>query len=85
MKFERFPNRYEVLIVVLTLGTIGGAFWEFFGNKLSMGPQETRFVAAMRKLLIELEQFTYSRGPQTTAPEDRLIASDGKVSGIVRN
>jgi hypothetical protein len=74
VKLEHLPNRYEVLIVVLTLGTIGGAFWEFFGNKLSMGPQETKFVAAMRKLLIELEQFTYNRGPQTTTPDNRLIA-----------
>jgi hypothetical protein len=80
-KFEHFPSRYEVLIVVLTLGTIGGAFWEFFGNKLSMAPQETRFVAAMRTLLIELEKFTYSRGSQTLTPEERLIAfTDGFIA-----
>src|SRR5437879_2959989 len=47
-KLQHFPGKEEMLIVILTLGTIGGAFWEFFGNKLSMAPQETRFVAAMR-------------------------------------
>ncbi|HBB95560.1 MAG TPA: hypothetical protein DC054_09225 [Blastocatellia bacterium] len=73
VSFRHPPNRLEVLILILTVGTIGGALWEFFGNKLSMGPQETRFVAAMRVLLIELEKFTYGsvNGAKTT--DQRLV------------
>lgn len=80
-KFQHFPGREEMLIVILTLGTIGGALWEFFGNKLSMAPQETRFVATTRKLLIELEKFTYGRGPQNKTPEERLVDfTDGFIA-----
>jgi len=71
--FRHSPNRFDVLILVLTVGTIGGALWEFFGNKLSMAPQETRFVAAMRVLLIELEKFTYGSVNGSKTPDQRLI------------
>ena len=80
-KLQHFPDNEQMLIVILTLGTIGGAIWEFFGNKLSMAPQETRFVAAMRTLLIELEKFTYNRGPQSKTPEERLVDfTDGFIA-----
>lgn len=72
-RFQHSPNKGEVLILVLTLGTIAGALWEFFGNKLSTAPQEVRFIAAMRTLLIELEQFTYGVKNDGKSPQDRLV------------
>jgi hypothetical protein len=83
--FRHPPNRLEVLILVLIVGTIGGALWEFFGNKLSMAPQETRFVNAMRMLLIELEKFTYGSVDENKTPQERLIEfTDGFIAATCK-
>src|SRR5205085_7341012 len=44
-------------ILLLTLGTVIAAGWEFFGNKLATSPQEIRFVLGIRSLLTQLEKF----------------------------
>lgn len=71
IRFEHLPNSEELLILIVTLGTIAGALWEFFGNKLSTTPQEVRFVATIRALLIELEKFTYGTS-KDKSPKERL-------------
>ncbi len=48
---------WHVFILVITLGTVGAAVWDFFGNKLGTTPQEIRFVLGIRSLLIRLEKF----------------------------
>jgi hypothetical protein len=45
------------LIIVVIIGTVGAAVWEFFGNKLTSSPQEIRFAAGIRGLLDRTERY----------------------------
>jgi hypothetical protein len=47
-------------IFLLALATILAAAWEFFGNKLSVSPQEVRFALGVRGLLEELQNFCFT-------------------------
>jgi hypothetical protein len=63
------------LILILTIGTIAAAAWEFWGNKLTTSPQEVRFVNGMVQLIRELEKFCYLSDPRKQKTfEDFLTA-----------
>jgi hypothetical protein len=68
----RWPTSFQWLVLVLTLGTLAAALWEFFGNKLSSSKQEIRFVQGIRSLLFELEKFAHGED-RTAEPDKRLI------------
>lgn len=65
----RIASWFDVLIIVLTLATIGAAIWEFFGNKLTTSPQEIRFVRSIRLLLYELEKFAHGKDVESNTQE----------------
>jgi len=67
----RRPTLFELLVLVLTIGTIVAAVWELVGNKLTTSPQEIRFLQGIRRLLSELERLAYDRSISATAA-DRL-------------
>src|SRR5713101_5810755 len=68
----QFPVLWQVLILMITGGTVAAALWEVFGNKLTTSPQEVRFVCAMRALLYEMEKFVAGKD-RVTDPGDRLV------------
>jgi hypothetical protein len=62
---------FDLFVFAITAATFGAAIWEFFGNKLTTSPQESRFLKGIRAQLFELEKFAYGND-RTVDPTDRL-------------
>lgn len=76
-RLARFPVLWQVLILMITGGTVAAALWELFGNKLTTSPQEVRFVRAMRALLHEMERFLAGKDREPNAADRLAEFCDG--------
>lgn len=63
------------LILILTLGTLIAAIWEFVGNKLATSHQEVRFIKGISQLLVELETFCFKSDPLDATSLDSFLTA----------
>ena len=61
-------DRVDLLVLIITLGTLGAALWEILGDKLSSSPRDAWFAYQVRRLLALLDAFYVPETEESIAP-----------------